>query len=101
MIIDIPEKLKRYAELKVQEKAITAELDEIKPFIKEHMMSEGVDKLPTSLGNFTISEKVTWKYSKAVETLQKAEKANGTASEVKSVILTFKATDESNEEVDI
>ena len=98
---EIKEKLKRYAELKVQEKAISTELDEIKPFIKEHMMSEGVDKLPTSMGNFTISEKTTWKYSKAVETLQKAEKANGTASAVKSVILTFKATGEENDDSNI
>lgn len=94
MIIDIPVILKRYAELKVAEKKITTELEELKPLIREHMMTEGIDKLPTSAGSFTLGERTTWQYSKEVEKLQKAEKADGTAKEVKSVVLTFKAQGE-------
>ncbi len=89
MIEDIAGKLKRYAELKIRAKGIDDELEEIKPFIKEHMMGEGIDKLPTSAGVFSVSEKTTWKYSKEVEKLQKSEKANGTAQALKSVVLKF------------
>lgn len=96
---NIQAQFKRYAELKIQEKAISTELEEIKPLIKEHMLSEGVDKLPTSMGNFILSERTTWQYSKAVETLQKAEKANGTAKAVKAVTLMFKETGENNENI--
>lgn len=98
MIIDIPKILLRYANLKVMEKDITKELDELKPFIREHMMAEGIDKLPTSAGVFSIGERTTWKYSKDVEKLQKQEKADGTAKEVKTITLTFKAEGEENNE---
>jgi hypothetical protein len=99
---NIQEKFKRYAELKIQEKAISDELEEIKPLIKEHMLSEGVDKIPTTMGNFILSERTTcWQYSKAVETLQKAEKANRTAKAVKVVTLIFKAAGENDEDKSI
>lgn len=94
MIIDIPKILARYAELKVIEKAHEKEMEELKPFIREYMMTEAIDKLPTTAGMFTLGERTTWQYSKEVEKLQKAEKADGTAKEVKSVVLTFKATEE-------
>lgn len=85
----IEENLKKYAELKIMAKSLDKQMEELKPSIREHMMSQGIDKLPTSVGTFTIGERTTWKYSKAVLDLQKQEKADGTASAVKSVVLTF------------
>lgn len=95
---DIQSKLKNYAELKIQEKAISEQLEELKPEIKKYMLDEGVDKVPTSMGNFILSERTTWQYSKAVEILQKEEKANGTAKAVKAVTLMFKALGEETNE---
>jgi len=86
----IAEKLKRYAELKLEEKRISSELDELKPAIKEHLLGHDIDKLPTNYGTFTIMERNTWEFSDAVARLQKAEKANGTAKAVKAVVLLFK-----------
>ena len=86
----IEEKLKKYAELKIMAKALDEQMEELKPSIREHMMSQGIDKLPTSVGTFTLGERTTWKYSKNVENLQKQEKADGTAQAVKSVVLTYK-----------
>ena len=71
---EIQIKLKTYAELKIQEKAISTQLDELKPDIKKYLLDQGVDKLPTSMGNFILSERTTYQYSKAVENLQKEEK---------------------------
>ena len=86
----IEEKLKKYAELKIMAKALDEQMEELKPSIREHMMSQGIDKLPTTVGTFTLGERTTWKYSKAVDNLQKQEKADGTAQAVKSVVLTYK-----------
>lgn len=89
-LFTIEEKLKKYAELKIMAKALDEQMEELKPSIREHMMSQGIDKLPTTIGTFTLGERTTWKYSKAVDTLQKQEKADGTAQAVKSVVLTYK-----------
>lgn len=87
--MNIQEILKRYAELKIQERALTAELEELNPQIKEHLLSQGIDKLPTSAGTFTLSEMARWKYSSAVEKLQEQEKATGAATKVVSTTLRF------------
>ena len=90
-ILTIEEKLKRYAELKAEEKIITEGIETLKPFIKEHIEGLGVDKLPTSLGVFTLGSRSTWKYSPAVEELQKEEKAKGIAKQVVTTSLIFSA----------
>ena len=89
-ILTIEEKLKRYAELKAEEKIIAEGIETLKPFIKEHIEGLGVDKLPTTLGTFTLSPRSTWKYSPAVEELQKEEKAKGIAKQVTTNTLVFK-----------
>ena len=85
------EKLKQYAELKIEEKRITDLLESLKPEIKEYIEGQGVDKLPTSLGTFTLGARTTWKYSPAVEALQKEEKATGIAKQVVTTSLIFTA----------
>lgn len=87
----IEDALRRYAELKTQAKAIEAELEEINPIIKEHMLSQGIDKMPTNIGTFTVSETSRWKFSKAVETLQEEEKRKGIAQKVVITMLKFTA----------
>lgn len=83
------EKLKRYAELKAQQKSIEEEIDALGPEIKDHLVVQGIDKLPTSLGIFSIASKSTWKYTEAVEKLQAEEKAKGIARQVVTNYLRF------------
>jgi hypothetical protein len=85
----IEDVLRSYAELKEAEKKIAASLEEIKPRIKEHLAKEGVDKLPTTVGTFTLSERATWKYSEAVDKLKQKEEATGVAKKVVSTSLIF------------
>ncbi len=86
----IEDALKRYAELKISTSAAETEMEELKPLIKEHIMKEKVDKLPTSVGTFSLGERSTWKYSPAVEKLQDEEKAKGVAKKVTTTSLLFK-----------
>lgn len=90
-ILTIEEKLKRYAELKAEEKIIAEGIDTLKPAIKEYIESQGVDKVPTSMGIFSLENRSTWKYSPAVEELQKEEKAKGIAKQVVITGLRFTA----------
>jgi hypothetical protein len=89
-----PNVLKRYVELKAEEKRIAAEIDELKPIIIEHMTDEKIDKLPTSLGSFSLSSRGTWKYTAAVTQLQEEEKAKGIAKQVFSNSLIFKSAEQ-------
>ena len=86
---EIKTKLKRYAELKVLEKATAEEMDVLNPEIKEYMLSHDMEKLPSNVGTFSIGKSSRWKYSQAVEDLQEKEKATGVASQVVSTILRF------------
>ena len=81
--------LKEYAELKLQEKVISEKLSELNPVIKEYLSDQGVDKLPTSMGNFSLGSRTIWQYSDAVTKLQEKEKAEGIAKKVTSVSLIF------------
>ncbi len=83
-------KLDRYAELKVLEKKIKKEIDELNPEIRDMMTKAGHDKVDAGYGTFTLSSRTTWEYSPAVEELQKKEKALGVAKAVINQSLTFK-----------
>lgn len=85
----IEEQLKRYAELKWNEKVVAEELEELKPIIKDHLETLGVDKLPTTRGIFSVEQRKTWKYTQAVEDLQEEEKATGKATAIISKSLRF------------
>lgn len=86
---DIKSKLKRYAELKVKMKEMEAEIEELNPEIKAYVIGEGVDKLPTNLGTFSVESRGTWEYSPAVEKLKEEEKAKGVAKKVITTSLKF------------
>jgi hypothetical protein len=94
----IEETLKRYAELKAIDKATKTELTKLGQPIREHLTAQGVDKLPTSLGSFTLKPVPVWTYSPAVEAaeaeverLKAKEKADGIATSVDRVDLVFSA----------
>lgn len=98
---DQKENLKRYAELKIQEKAIKTELEELNPKVRDFISAQGVDKLPTTIGTFSLVAKTIWKFSPAVEKLEKEvdklkekEKADGTATSDARYDLIFKAAKE-------
>lgn len=98
------ENLRRYAELKIQEKAIKAEIEDLGPKVREFISAQGVDKLPTTMGVFSLVAKAVWKYSPAVENAEKAvdklkaqEKADGTATSDARYDLMFKAAEINSE----
>lgn len=95
---DQKENLKLYAELKIQEKEIKARLEELNPLVKDFISAQGVDKLPTNLGTFSLVPKAVWKFSPAVKRLEdevdklkEKEKADGTATSDARYDLIFKA----------
>ncbi len=92
-----PELFREYAELKIKEKQIKARVEELNPVIKEELVSAGLDKLPTNLGNFNIKKVKRWTYTSAVESakrsldeLKAAEEATGTATFVEVEQLEFR-----------
>lgn len=91
------EVLKEYAELKVQEKQIKLRIDELNPLIKADLVAQGLDKLPTNLGNFNIKRAKKWTYSEAVKKMEEnlkllktEEEADGTATFVEVEQLEFR-----------
>ncbi len=93
--------LKRYAELKIQEKAVKREIEQLNPIVKKEILANGLDKLPTNLGNFTIKKIKKWTYSpnltgkisfyeNKIEEEKKEEQADGTATFVEVDQLEFR-----------
>lgn len=81
------ELFKQYADLKIKEKVIQEQLDEIKPALINDIEASGADKIESTFGIFTLVSMKKWKFSPAVENakktldeLQANEKADGTAT---------------------
>lgn len=92
-----PELYREYAELKIKEKGIKTRIEELNPIIKDELVSAGLDKLPTNLGNFLIKKIKRWTYSRIVEAaketlelLKSKEEADGTANYVEVEQLEFR-----------
>lgn len=95
--MDKPELFREYAQLKIKEKSIKARIEELNPIIKEEILSAGLNKLPTNLGNFLIKKVKRWTYSAAVDKakeildlLKTTEEADGTANYVEVEQLEFR-----------
>ena len=93
------ELFKEYAELKIEEKKVKARVEELNPIIRKEILDMGLDKLPTSLGNFNIKKVKRWTYTPAVneakqrlDELKAAEEATGTATFVEVEQLEFRET---------
>jgi hypothetical protein len=97
MVLTYEGLLGRYSELKIKEKEIAAELKDLNPLIREGMESRGLDKQPTSAGDFLILKKKQWKYTQDCENLRQAlkdkesdEEARGLATFVEKSELQFR-----------
>ena len=98
------ENLKEYAGLKIKEKEIKLRIEELNPLIKQEMIDLGLDKVPTTIGNFNIKKTKKWSYSQAVaaakdslDRIKAAEEADGTATYVEVEQLEFRESkNESN-----
>lgn len=97
MIISLKNFLKEYAELKIEEKKIKVRIEELNPIIKEGILSEKLDKVPTNFGNFIIKKIKRWTYSPSVaqakenlDLLKSEEEADGTATFVEVESLEFR-----------
>jgi hypothetical protein len=95
--------LNEYAKLKIEEKRIKARIEELGPQIRQEIVLEGFDKVPTNLGNFNIKSMKKWTYSEAVKqaeanikTLKATEEQDGTATYVEVQQLEFREKKETN-----
>jgi len=95
---DTRETLKMYADLKMEEARIAKEIDLLKPAVKEAITTIGSDKVESDFGTFTLYPVSVWKYSPAVEKLEKQvdalkaeEKATGKAEATPRYDLKFSA----------
>lgn len=70
-----------YAILEAEEKAIKAKKEQLRPFILKRMIDDGIDKLETSVGKFSISKLKKWEYPAQVTELEDKYKAAKALSE--------------------
>ena len=84
---DIVQKFLRYEELKIQEKKITSELDELKKDLVQHVPEN--QQIEVREGYFDRRIKETWVYSDAVGALQAEEKAKGIATKKGSIYIQY------------
>lgn len=77
--------IKEYAELKIEEKRVKARLEELAPDVKAEIVAAEVDKLPTSLGTFTIKKVKKWSYSETTKQLEADLKARKAMEEAEGI----------------
>jgi hypothetical protein len=98
-------KLKDYAELKLLEKTVKLQIEELGKEVKEMISEAGQDKVEmTDVGSFTLKIVSVWKYTDAVEEAMKKvdelkadEKARGKAVSSNRVDLVFTALKQKDE----
>lgn len=93
-----PELLKKYADLKVQIKALELEVDAIQPEIMAGIEAQGADEVQTDFGKFIIGKRRTYTYpahlvtaEAAIKESKKEAEATGAATYVEKPYLLFKA----------
>lgn len=64
-----------YAAIDAEEKAIKLKKEQMRPFIIKRMVEEGIDKIETSLGKFSLTSNKTWTYPEEVVELGEEFKA--------------------------
>ncbi len=70
--------LEEYASVQAEIDALELKKSQLRPFIMEKMISDGVDKIEFALGKFSVSPKKTWTYTEKVTEMTdelKAQKA--------------------------
>ena len=93
--------LKEFANLKIEANKIEERLAELKPIVLAEIVGASLDKVPTSLGTFSIKKKKNWVYSEKVESIiarlkltKEIEEADGTATFTETPILEFRENKE-------
>ena len=64
-----------YAVLESQIAALEAKKDQLRPAILEKMIAEGVDKVETAVGKFSVTKRKTWTYPEEVNEIGEEFKA--------------------------
>lgn len=81
-----------YASVDAQIKALELKKEQLRPHIIQMMIDDGIDKLETALGKFSITKLKKWVYSEAVNELADKLKA-AKAREESTGDATFEETD--------
>lgn len=68
------ELMEQYALINTQIKVLTNQKDELKVQIIQDFITQGIDKVETGLGKFTISKLKSWTYPEYVESANEAYK---------------------------
>lgn len=82
---EAPEKLKEYAELKKQIKALTEEAKMLEEDVLNYVLVENKGKYEAAYGRFTVSNRKKYKYSDAVIELEADVKKQKKIEEVSGV----------------
>lgn len=64
-----------YADLESQISALEMKKEQLRPHIVQMMIEEGVDKVETALGKFSVSPRKVWTYPEEVTAINEAFKA--------------------------
>ncbi len=64
-----------YAKLEAEIAALEMKKEQLRPHIIGMMVAEGLDKIETALGKFSVGKRKVWKYTKQVEELSDMFKA--------------------------
>jgi len=86
----------QYAELKLQQRDVEAQIEKISPQLVNQMVDGGADKVQTDAGTFVIVHRKQWSFTDKVKhqedvlkTIKENEMANGDATFVERPTLTF------------
>lgn len=92
------ETIKKYESIKLEIKALEAQLEAIEPEVSEMLANCGADQIETDLGKFYFTTRKSWKYTDAVKAketevkeLKKKEEEEGVAIATESKSLTYRA----------
>jgi hypothetical protein len=70
-----------YAVLEAEEKAIKAKKEQLRPFIIKSMAEQGVSKIETLVGKFSLGTRKVWSYPERIKELEQEFKKEKALSE--------------------
>lgn len=85
-----------YAHVEAQLAALTNQKEQLRPHIIKMMIEQGVKKVETGVGSFSLSAKKSWTYPEAITVLEAATKEE--VSALNDVVKEAKARAESTQE---
>lgn len=64
-----------YADLEAQIKALESKKDQLRPFIIKSMIEQGIEKIDTAFGKFSMGKRKVWSYPVTIKNLEDEYKA--------------------------